>query len=162
MEEGGEEEDFLAHSFGVGGEGVVAVGPEPDEVEQVIHLGFERAAGDAAEPAGELEILAAAEVGIEVRLLGNIAEAALEGFEIEADVLAVHGDAAGGGLEKSGEHLDGGAFSGAVGAEIAENFTRPDGEADAIYGGGADEGLSQVVGFEHEGLDTGQPGKVPT
>lgn len=96
-----------------------------------------------------------------MRLFGDVAEAALEGFEIEADVGAVEGNAAGGGLEESGEHLDCGAFSGAVGSEIAENFTRLDGEADAIDGRGSDEGFGQVVGFEHGGLDTGQAGDVP-
>lgn len=64
VQKGGEEENFLAHSLGVGGEGVVAVGPESDEVEEVVHFGFEGVAGNAAEAAGELEVLAAGEVGI--------------------------------------------------------------------------------------------------
>ena len=73
----------------------------------------------------------------------------------------MHGDAAGGGLEESGEHLDRSAFSGAIRSEIAEDFTRANDEADAIYGGWSDEGLGEVVGFEHARLDTGRETEVP-
>ena len=77
VEEGGEEEDFLAC---LGERGVVAVGPESDQVEEFIHFGLEGAAGDAAEAAGELEVFTAREVGIEVGFLGDVPQAALEGL----------------------------------------------------------------------------------
>jgi len=47
-----------------------------------------------------LEVLAAREVGVEVGLFGDVAETPLEGLEVGADVAAVEGDAAGGGLEE--------------------------------------------------------------
>jgi hypothetical protein len=76
MEQGGEQEDLLPHALGVRGERGVAIVPEADEAEDLVHFGFEDAAGKAAQTAGELEVLAAAEVGIEVGLLGDVAEAA--------------------------------------------------------------------------------------
>jgi hypothetical protein len=150
VEQGGEQEDFLAHALGVGGERGVAIVPEADEAEEFVHFGFEDAAGKAAQAAGELEVFAAAEVGIEVGLLGDVAEAALEALQVAADILAVEEDASAGRLEQAGEHLDGGALAGAVGAEIAQDLARADGEADRVHGGGTDEGLGEIKGFEHE------------
>jgi hypothetical protein len=149
VEQGGEEEDFLTHALGVAGERGVATVPEADEAEEIVHFGFERAARNAAEAAGELEVFAAAEVGIEVGLLGDVAQAALKGFEIVPDVLAMEEDASAGGFEEAGEHLDSGAFAGAVGAEVAQDLARVDGEADGIDGRGSDEGLGEIEGFEH-------------
>ena len=41
MEESGEQENFLAHALGVGGEGGVAIFPEADEAQEFVHLGFQ-------------------------------------------------------------------------------------------------------------------------
>ena len=91
-----------------------------------------------------------------MRLLGDVADAALEGFEIAAHVLAVEKDVARGGLQQTGEHLDGGALPGAVGSEVAENFAGLDLEADAIHRGHASVVLGKLADFEHDGLlDTG-------
>ena len=100
----------------------MAVVPQADQAEQFVHLAVEREAGYPAETSGELQIFAAGEVRIEVRLLGDVADAALEGLEVAVDVLAVEEDVAGGRLEQAGEHLHGGAFARAVGTEIAENL----------------------------------------
>jgi hypothetical protein len=61
----------------------------------------------------------------------------------------VEEDASAGGLEEAGEHLDGGALAGAVGAEIAQDLAGTDGEADRVHGGGTDEGLGEIEGFEN-------------
>ena len=102
-----------------------------------------------AEAAGELEVLAATQMGIEVRFFGDVAEATLEALEVAADVLAMKEDASAGGFEEAGEHLDGGAFAGSVGAEIAQDLTGADGEADAIHGGWSYERFAEIEGFEH-------------
>ena len=144
VEQGGEQENLLAHALGVPSEPGVAIVPEADEAEEFVHFGFEDAAGNAAQTAGELEVFAAAEVGIEVGLLGDVAEAALEALEVAADVLAVEEDASAGGLEEAGEHLDGGTFAGAVGAEIAEDLAGAYGEADRVDGGGPMKVLARL------------------
>ena len=78
----------------------MAVLPEADEAEQLVHLGFERASLDAAQAPDQLQILAAAEVRIQVRLLGHVADASLVGFEVAADFLSVELDVARGGLRR--------------------------------------------------------------
>ena len=55
-------------------------------------------------------------------------------------------DAAGGGGEEAGEHLDGGGFTGAVGAEEAEELTGRDGEVDVLNGGEVAETAGEVGG----------------
>ena len=74
MEEGGGEEDFLAHALGVRGELGVAVIPECEGAEEFVHARFEDAARHAAESAAELEVLAGGEVGVEVGVFGNVAD----------------------------------------------------------------------------------------
>jgi hypothetical protein len=127
----------------------VAVVEEADEAQEFVHLGFQDAARKAAQAAGELEVLAPAEVRIEVGFLGDIAEAALKALQVAADILAVEEHASAGGFQQSGEHLDGGAFAGTVGTEIAQDLTGTDGEADTIHSRGTDEGLGKIEGFEH-------------
>jgi hypothetical protein len=119
----------------------VALVPESDEAQEFVHLDFEGAARNPAQAAGELQIFAAAEVGIEVWFLGDVPEAALVTFEISAYILAVKEDAAAGRLQQSGEHLDGGALASAVGSEIPEDLAGMDGEAHRIHGGWSDEAL---------------------
>ena len=53
------------------------------------------------------------------------------------------------GLEQAGDHLDGGAFAGAVGSQVAEDLTGAKRKADAIHGWRPDEGLGQIEGFKH-------------
>src|SRR5438477_5800971 len=118
-------------------------------MQELVHFGLEDAPLNAAEAASELEVLSPAEVRIQVGFLGDIAEAALEALQLAANILAVEEDASAGGLQQAGEHLDGGAFAGTVGAEIAEDLAGTDGEADAIHSRGTNEGLDEIEGFEH-------------
>ena len=52
------------------------------------------------------------------------------------EIAAADSDGAGGGLEDTEDHVDGGGFSGAVGAEEAEDFVGTDLEGEAVDGGG--------------------------
>jgi len=62
-----------------------------------------------AEPCiDELEIFTAGKVRVEMRLLGDIANAPLIALEIQVDIGAVKEDVAGGGLEEAREHFHGG------------------------------------------------------
>ena len=82
-----------------------------------------------------MQVLAAGKVRIEVRLLGHVADLPLEGSEIVVDAAALIEDLALGRLDQAGEHFHGGALRRAVGAQVAENLARPDGEADLPHGG---------------------------
>src|SRR5690242_15623351 len=84
-----------------------------------------------------------------MRLFGHVADAALVGLEVAVDLLAVKLDVTRSGLEQTDQHLHRGAFSRAVGAEIAENFAGLDDEADAVHRGYAGVQLGEVTDFEH-------------
>ena len=55
-------------------------------------------------------------------------------------------DGAAGGREQAGEHLDGGGFAGAVGAEEAEELAGLDGEVDVVDGGEVAETAGEARG----------------
>ncbi len=52
------------------------------------------------------------------------------------------------GLEEARDHLHCRGFTGAIGAEKAEDFAAGDVEADAVDGGDIPESLAQLVGFD--------------
>ncbi len=85
VEQGGGEQNFLTHALGVGGERLVAIVPEPEGAEELVHLGLEHGARNSAEAAHQLQVFAAREMGVEVRLFGHVADALLEGGEIVID-----------------------------------------------------------------------------
>ena len=64
------------------------------------------------------------------------------GVEIEAENF----DAPGGGREQAGEHLDGGGFARAVGAEEAEELSGRDAQVDAVNGHKFAEAAAQALG----------------
>src|SRR5260370_41236462 len=102
-------------------------------------------------------MFASAEVRIEVRLFGHIADAALKGFAgfgIFADVVAIKRDFSGRGLKEANDHLDCGALAGAVGTEIAERFAAMNHEADMVDDRDARVTFGQVANFGHDELDT--------
>ena len=76
----------------------MAVVPESEEAEQFIHLRVEAGAVQAAQASGQLQVFAAGEVRIEVRLFGHVADAMLEVLEVLVDVAAMEKDVAGVGL----------------------------------------------------------------
>src|SRR5689334_19249424 len=84
-----------------------------------------------------------------MRLLGDIAHAALETDPVLPDVAAVKEDLSGGGLDQSGENFDGGALAGAVGPDVAEDLAGMNGEADTIHCRDAVKPLDQATNFEH-------------
>ncbi len=71
--------------------------------------------------------------------LGALAEDDADGFYVLATLavgdVTVDADFAAGGHQDTGEHLDGGGFSGPVGADVADHFAAFDRESDAIDGG---------------------------
>jgi hypothetical protein len=109
-----------------------------NQAEQFIHLRFERRAIEAAQASGELQVFAAREMRIEMRLFGHVADAVLELLEILADIAPVKKDAPGIRLDEADDHLDGGAFAGSVGAQVAENLSGATGDRRNVPHCGAD------------------------
>ena len=71
-----------------------------------------------------------------MRLFRHVADALLKGGEIVVDAVAVVKDLPLGGFDQAGEHLHGGAFAGAVGAQVAEDLAWLYREAHLPHGGG--------------------------
>jgi hypothetical protein len=158
------EENFLAHPFGIPGQGGVTVFPETNEPEKLVHFWFEGAARQSAEAPDKLEMFVSAEMRIEMRLFGHVADAALKGFAsfgIFVDVAAVKRDFAGCRLKEANDHLDRGALAGAVGTEIAERFAAMNHEADMVDNWDSGVMFRQVANFEHGNLDLLWKTEVP-
>src|SRR6185436_3954031 len=77
-------------------------------------------AGEAREPAGQLEVLESAQVVVEVGLLGKESDAPPASLAL--DRLAHQPGLPAGRLEQAGEQLERGGLAGAVGPEVAEDL----------------------------------------
>src|SRR5260370_21637148 len=91
-------------------------------------------ARDVIETASELDQLASAQALIEVELLGEHAHLRLGTQRVAPDVHAADEGRAIGGAHQADEHLDGGGFSGAVGAEKAKELAAADDQVEAVDG----------------------------
>src|SRR5688500_8788928 len=127
----------------------MAILPRPEQPEQHVETRIEHSARQAAQPAGQLQILTPGQVRVKVRLLRYIAGAALERRKIVADVLTEEKDFAVGRLDQPRKDFDGRTFSRSVGTEIAERFPRPDSKADALHRRNAAVPLGQSAHFKH-------------
>ena len=149
VHERGGEQDALLHSLGVVGDGRVLGALKREELEQAAGFGVDELFRHSTKTADELEVFEAGEVGVDLRFFGDVAETGAEGGEIFMDVAAVEEDFAVGGLDHASDHLDGGGFAGAVGAEVAEDFAFGKGKADILDGGDGAIALGGVFDFEH-------------
>jgi PadR family transcriptional regulator len=86
---------------------------------------------------------------IEVGLFGDIPEASLEGDEIPVNGNAIEQDFARGDFEEAGDHVHGGGFAGAVGAEIAGDLAGAGGERNLIDGNDAAETFGDAAKLKH-------------
>ena len=100
----------------------------------------------------EVEQLGDGELGIERGGLELDADAHLDLALLRRLFEAQDGDVPVVGGAQSLDHLDGGGFAGAVGAEHAEDLARLDGEADAVHGLGLAVALAKVLGDDRLGF----------
>ena len=86
---------------------------------------------DAVQPREELQVLARRQLGIEMELVSEQADAAADlGTRLACQPVAVADDAAG-RRHQRGQHADDGGLAGAVGTEQPQNVAGVDGERDA-------------------------------
>ena len=72
-------------------------------------------------------------------------EILLDLFKIIFDGITVHVSIASGGLEHTGEHVDGSCFTSSVVAQDGEDFTFSDGEVKLVYCGEAAKFLGEFL-----------------
>jgi hypothetical protein len=73
-------------------------------------------------------------VGVELRLFGDVAEPNLESDGIVNNGLAMEQNLAFARVQKAGDDLYGGAFAGAIWAQLSENLTGANLKADIVEG----------------------------
>src|SRR5262245_46115038 len=128
----------------------MAVLPQREEPQHLVHPRRQNLTGYSAKPADQVQILTPTQVRIEVRLFGNITHLALKAYPIRAHIVAPEENLPFGRLDQPGEHFDCRTLSSAVGPDVAEDFARTDGEADAVHGRNPVVSLDQVAYFKHE------------
>ena len=106
---------------------------------------------EAVHAADEAEVFGCGEAAEEGEAFGDYADLAFDLDGVGGGIEAENLDAAGGRGEEAGEHLDGGGFAGAVGAEEAEELTGGDAEVDVLNGGEVAEAAGQVGGGDGRG-----------
>jgi len=105
VEEGGADEDLLAHALGVAGDGGVAVVVEAEDAQHTVDASRGFFCGELAELRDHREVFDGREVVVEVGLFGDVAHAALVGDEVVVDELAVEEDVARGAVDEAGDHF---------------------------------------------------------
>ena len=159
VEEGGGDGEELFEATGEGaGEGE-SMGGEIDGFEEELDAGRDLGRGDAVSGGEEAEIFEDGEIVIEAKFLGDVAEERANLGAMEPGIEASDGGGTGGGFGEAGEHLDGGGFSGAVGAEEAEDFVGGDLEGEAIDGGERAERFLEMT-EDNDGLGHGQGNEI--
>ena len=126
--------DALPHALGVFLEDALLVVGRGRPSRSAPAARLRRTAGvEVEQPAVEVERLLGVEEAVEVRFLGQVADAFVlvdvGGGLAEDEGLAV------GGEEQAEQQLDGGGLAGAVGAEQAEDFALVDLEVEGVQGG---------------------------
>ena len=106
------------------------------------------AAAIAADFGDEGEERARRHFGIGGGPFGHVAELGFCEFRGVLHVVTADDGAPAVGLEEARDHLHGRGFTGAIGAEKAEDFAAGDVQADAVDGGDVPESLAQLVGFD--------------
>ena len=89
----------------------------------------------AVEDAVEIHVLVGGEFVVDAGVLKHDAELLARGGLMGGGVETVELHVAAGGRQQRGEHLDGGGFAGAVGAQEGEDLALGDIESDIVDGG---------------------------
>jgi hypothetical protein len=118
---------------------------EAHELEELCGAAGGGGAVEAVHAADEGEVFAGGELAEEGHAFGDDADVAFDVDGVIEEVLAEDLDRAGAGGEEAREHLDGGGFTGTVGAKEAEKLTRLNGKVDVIHGREAVEGAGECV-----------------
>src|SRR5262249_12410470 len=102
--------------------------------ERVRHLPFPPRARHALQLHDEAQVLDDAQVGVERRVLREVADRAPAGERLDRGIAAADADRAGGGREDTGEDAHRRRLAGAVRAEEADDLAAGDVEGDAGNG----------------------------
>jgi hypothetical protein len=146
VDDGGGECELFLHAVGEVGDELFGLGGEAHEFEKLGGAGGGGGGVETVHAADEAKVFGGGEAAEEGEAFGDDADLAFDFDGVGDGVEAEDLDAAGGGGEEAGEHLDGGGLAGAVGAEEAEELTGGDGEVDVLDGGEVAEAAGEAGG----------------
>ena len=106
---------------------------------------FQNVPAQTAQSAGQLQILAASELRIKMRLLRHVADGPQKTRPIGANVAAVKQDLALRRLDQPDQHFDGGALACTIRPQIAEDLAWANRKTDIIHGRNAIVALGEMV-----------------
>jgi len=132
VDEGLGQTDALQHAFRKTTETPVALRGKSDEVEEGGNAVAELRLGESAESAMKREKLRGGQPVVEAEIFREEADLATN-LDVRVGLIEDPGVAAA-GFDKAEQHLDGGAFAGAIRAEEAEDFAAADLERKATNG----------------------------
>src|SRR4051794_12087425 len=113
------DEDFLPHAFGITRNRGVAIVVEREQPQQAVYALRCLALRQLAQFGNHGEVFRPGEMVVKIRLFRDVAHAPFVAHEVVGDAFAVEQDLARGHFNQAGNHLHGGGFARAVGAEIA-------------------------------------------
>ena len=108
---------------------------QPEQAEEFGSLALHLRLRQPAQATDQLQVFHAGEMGIDVRLFGNVAEAPLEADQVVADVGAVPENLARGRGQQAGEHFHRGGFTAPVGPQVSGDLAGRDGKRHVIHYG---------------------------
>jgi hypothetical protein len=146
VDDGGGEGEFFLHAVGEVGDEFFCFAGEVHELEEFFGAGSGGGGVEAVHATDKAEVLGCGETAEEGEAFGDNADLAFDFDGVGECVETEDPDTAGGGGEEAGEHLDGGGFAGAVGAEEAEELAGRDGEIDVLNGGEVAESPGEALG----------------
>jgi hypothetical protein len=146
VNDGSGESEFFLHAVGEVGDEFFCFAGERHELEELGGAGGGSGGVEAVHAADEGEVFGCGETAEEGEAFGDDTDLALDFDGVGSGVEAENLDAAGGWRKQAGEHLDGGGFAGAVGAEEAEELAGGDGEVDILDGGEVAETAGEIGG----------------
>lgn len=152
VQERGGYQQALLHSLGIAGDGRPAIVLKAELQEETFGTSADNRRIEFAQTTGQLQVFETGEEAVEIRFFWDVAEAAFEAGEVFADVATAEENGATCRSQQAGDHFDGGGFAGAIGAEVAGDFSGAEDEADVIDDCPAMEPAREVADFEHCGF----------
>ena len=139
---------LLLHPVTVRIDRIIASSSQVEDAQQFIRALRNQFAVQVVQIADEAQQLASAQLGVQIGRIRDVAAGGLGKHRLGLDIVPGHFDRAGGGLQQSDDHLDGGGLPGSIRTEEAEHLTSVHIEADIIYGDLIAVKFDQVMSFD--------------
>jgi hypothetical protein len=144
VDDAGGDGQLALHALGIAAEPAVGGRRETEIRQQLPGAGLAHGLAHAVERGTEAEIVEAAELRVEIALVGHHAHQMLGRPGLAGAVDPADPDRARVGARKAGEHVDGGGLAGTVGTQETEQLTLRDAKGDPVDGLDLAETLGQV------------------